>query len=128
MPLTVRVFSHGIDVTARGQVTLEEARRAIAEHPPDRARPALPILVDATAVTGAPSASELRQIVKHLQPLVAEGMGAMAIITASPFVYGVARMFSMFGQAISVDVMPFRCREEAENWLRRRQAGDPQPS
>ena len=75
------------------------------------------MLVDASAVTSAPSASELRIIATDMLPMVARGLGRVAIVASTPMVYGVARMFSVYAELVNAKVMPFRCSDEAKDWL-----------
>lgn len=75
------------------------------------------VLVDARGVTSAPSATELRRIAGDMSPLIERGLGPMAIVSDG-FVYGVARMFSVFAEVFGLSVRVFREMEEAQGWLR----------
>lgn len=105
-------------VCASGKVTFEESQLMLDEvlaHP--RFGSGAQLLVDGRTVSGAPSAAELRTIATHLVPMLQRGMGPIAIVTDSPMVYGVARMFSTFAELVSATVMPFRSMTDAEQWL-----------
>jgi hypothetical protein len=105
-------------VCASGKVTFEEWRdfhgRVLAD---PHLRRGAQMLVDACAVSGAPSADELRLIATDMLPMVERGLGPVAIVTGSPMLYGVARMFGVFAELVNATVMPFRCFDEAKDWL-----------
>lgn len=118
MPVSIDATEDVVNVTASGTITYQEVAEIIAHRSTNGARrPNLPVLVDARAVDGAPSAKDLRRIVMDLRPLVGSGMGPIGIITDSVYVYGVVRMFSVFAQELSTTVLAFRCAEEAKEWL-----------
>jgi hypothetical protein len=105
-------------IHASGEVTYPEIQRSIDRilaHPElaDRRK----LLVDGHAVTGAPSSSELRAIVRDMKPLFDHDVSTMAVVTDKEFVYGVARMFAVFAEAFGLHVRAFRTMEEAERWL-----------
>ena len=107
-----------ITVTCSGDVTFEEVRALqveLAAHAPlrDSAR----MLVDANAVCGAPTASELRIIALEMKPLLDAGLGPIAIVCGSTFIYGVARMFAMLAVSVNANVGAFRDMAEARDWL-----------
>jgi hypothetical protein len=108
-PITIRVH-------VSGKVTYAEVQVILAEVMSHGLRPGTQILVDALGVTGTPDASELRSIVRDLVPMIDAGLVAIAIVTDG-FVYGVARMFSVFAQAVDLDVAVFRSMGEATEWL-----------
>lgn len=121
MPITVDFTANAVTVTATGALTYQEVADLIAHQIKAPARtPGLPILVDARDVNGAPSTAELRLIAAEMRPLIETGMGPVGILTGSTFVYGIARMFSVFAQALCADVSAFRCPADAENWLETR--------
>ena len=119
MPLTVAFQEPDtLIVCASGEVTFDEVqvtRARILAHP--RLSGATQMLVDGRTVSGAPSASELRTIATEMVPMLERGMGPIAIVTDSPMVYGVARMFATFAELVNATVMPFRCMADAERWL-----------
>jgi hypothetical protein len=105
-------------VRASGAVTFEEVEKLLGEI---RADPRLccgvSVLVDGREVEKAPTAAELRAIAADMKPLLDHGLGPVAIVTDSPFIYGVARMFSVFAEMVSANVAPFHCIDEARRWL-----------
>lgn len=107
-------------VHAAGVVTYSEVQHAIdamlAHRSLDRARK---ILIDGRGVTGAPPTPELRAIAKDLKPLKDKGVGCVAIVTDAGFVYGVARMFTVFAEAFGLKVRAFVTMEEAASWMKR---------
>jgi hypothetical protein len=105
-------------VNASGRVTYEETTDVLAQLLADpRLGPNIGILVDAREVTGAPATHELRLVARELRALHAAGVAGLAIVTSSTFVYGVARMFSVFAERSGIDVQVFRTMDEAERWL-----------
>lgn len=106
-------------VHASGRVTFDEVMRAEADllaHPALDARARL--LVDGREVEAAPTAAELRSIAREMKAVHARGVKHFAIVAGSDFVYGVARMFAVFAQAVSLHVAVFRDIESARRWLR----------
>jgi hypothetical protein len=90
------------------------------------ARPTFPgsvILVDARDVTNAPSTPEVRQIARDMRSFVAVGVRAMAIVTPTGVLYGIARMFSAFTSIIGLNVEAFTEVPDAECWLEEQAAG-----
>lgn len=117
MPVIINSSEGVVRVTASGHVTYAEVATLLAgrrDQPPGDAP--LPVLVDAQTVDRAPSAADLRRIVTGLRHL-AHDMGPIGIITGSVYVYGVARMFSVFAEGVPASVKVFRCPEEAAGWL-----------
>lgn len=105
-------------VRASGRVTFEECHAMQAQLLADpHLSEGVRVLVDASAVRGVPSASELRALAAEMQPMVERGLGPVAVVTASPSVYGVVRMFSVFAELVNAIVMPFKERSDAERWL-----------
>lgn len=105
-------------VDATGVVTYAEVYKAIDDimaHPAQVA--GRKILVDGREVTGVPSAAELRMIAHDIKPLIAAGIGPMAIVTSRPLVYGVARMFAVFAEVYGMDVQVFYQVDDASRWL-----------
>ena len=101
-----------------GEVTYAETQRAIDDvlgH--SQARDGAMLLVDARAVTGAPSTAELRAMARDLKPLTDRGFGPMAIVTEKAFLYGLARMFAVFAEVFGIRVHACRTMAEAEEWL-----------
>src|SRR5256885_941362 len=105
-------------VHASGHVTFHELTKIFDEilaHAEMRA--GTRVLVDGRFIGDAPCTEDLRTIARELKPLVDRGIGAIAIVTARPFVYGIARMFSVFAEAMRAHVSPFMSLEEARAWL-----------
>jgi hypothetical protein len=106
---------------AEGDVTADESQaalRTLIVH--ERFGPGVLILADARTVTGAPPADEMRGIARGLVPLVDSGLSAMAIVTDSQLIYGMARMFSTFADSSGAKVSVFRAMDEARAWLAER--------
>lgn len=110
--------STGFTVHAAGKVTYDEVQAAIDEllaHP--KLAPGANVLTDARDVTGTPSTAELRLIARQMRQLTDRGVQAFAIATDSTYVYGIARMFSVFAEFAGVSVAAFQDMREAQTWL-----------
>lgn len=120
MPLTLTFQEPDIFlVQASGSVSFTEAQDTQAQILADpRLADGSCMLVDCRELKAAPSAGELRQLAGNLVPMLDRGLGAIAIVTSSPMVYGVARMFATFAELVNAHVMPFKCMDEAKNWLK----------
>ena len=82
---------------------------------------------DVTAAQSTPKLAELRQIIAILrQHMPARGPRKLAIVTARPITYAVARVFQQLMQPrdIPLQVKVFMDREAAWAWLR---PGQPRP-
>lgn len=104
-------------IDASGNVTYDECTRILEElvgHPQLRADSR--VFVDGRTVTKVPNTQELRALAQALAPLAERGVHQMGILTASAFVYGVARMFSVFAELADVKVSVFKEMDEAERW------------
>ncbi|MGH7679695.1 MAG: hypothetical protein ACRENU_14595 [Gemmatimonadaceae bacterium] len=119
MPVTLSFTEPSTFVLdACGDLTYAECRDALAQlaaHPKfsGNAR----VLADGRSVTRAPATDELRALVQHLQPLAERGVRTMGILTETPAVYGVARMFAVFAELLRFEVPVFRSHAEAQRWL-----------
>ena len=105
-------------VHALGHVTFEEMKKILDDvlaH--ERFSAGARVLVDARFVDQAPDSEDLRTIARDLKPLVDRGLGPIAIVTARPAVYGVARMFSVFAEPTRANIAPFQSLEDARVWL-----------
>src|SRR5688500_13678776 len=115
MPVEIVEFEElSLSLRVHGDVTLEECldfQRQVLADP--RMRSGTHWLADCTGVTGAPSATELRTIACEFKPLVKAGLGPLAVVTATAFVYGVARMFCVFGEAVGLRMAVFHDFAEA---------------
>ena len=103
---------------ASGEVTLGEVERAIeamVAHP--ELTHGTDVLIDASEVEGVPSTPELRSAARALVPLLDKGLVAVCVVSHNPFIYGVARMFSVFAEAVGVQVGAFREFDGAHRWL-----------
>ena len=107
-----------LQVTAGGSVTFAEIAFMLDDLLDDpRITPGTCILIDSRGVREVPTTPELRIIARDLAPLRAMGVQRIAVCADSTFVYGVARMFGVFADAIGLQVGAFRDMEEARLWL-----------
>lgn len=105
-------------VRAAGSVTYDQVQVLLSElrtHPQMCA--GVSIIVDARDVESVPTTSELRVIAVDLKTVFDRGLEAVAIVSDQTFVYGVARMFAAFAEALGENVHAFRCSNEARAWL-----------
>jgi hypothetical protein len=81
-------------------------------------RPGLRTLADFSAAASAPTLVELKHLVGMVQRNAeAIGRKKMAIVTALPATFGVARQFQALMDAGPLDVHVFTARAEALAWL-----------
>ena len=107
-------------VKASGDVTIVEIERLFQDIERDaRLRQRPDVLVDARGVRDAPTTSELRIIAVDMGRLVQRGLGPIAVVTDSVFMYGIVRMFSFFAEAVCATVHPFHDVDDARRWLRK---------
>lgn len=105
-------------VRSAGDVTESEVMGAISEmlgHPAMSGRTTA--LVITKDVTSAPSGSELRAIAVATKQLVDRGVTAIAFVTDSAFVYGVARMFAAYAELADIRTRVFLDLGDAREWL-----------
>ena len=118
-----RSVGHTLRVVLDGNVTFREARDfQLALLAGYRLGPRTPMLCDARAMVGAPSASEVRILAHQMAPLVEAGLGPVAIVCGTPAIYGVARMFALHAESAQATVGAFRDMDEAIDWLARQAA------
>ncbi|HEX7937917.1 MAG TPA: STAS/SEC14 domain-containing protein [Gemmatimonadaceae bacterium] len=119
MPLDVDIEGPGrLRVRASGEVTfveIEQTQKTLLAH--EGLRPGADLIVEANEVSAVPSAGELRQAASLLAILRSRGLGATAFVTDNPLVFGVARMFGVFAEALGASVQVFRVGDEAREWL-----------
>lgn len=121
MPLQYEITEEStLLVRASGNVTYAEVQSAFDDllKEPRRADAGdVRVLADAREVTDVPSTKDLRTIAQNLGTLLGRGRSSIAVVTESAFVYGIARMFGVFAERVSVNVRAFRCMDEARAWL-----------
>ena len=106
-------------IRASGEVTLREIEALYAKvlgHP-DLA-PGADAIVDTSGVVQVPNAAELRAAASGMRPILDRGLGAVGVVAEDAYVYGMARMFSVFAEAVGAQVHAFRCTADAERWLK----------
>lgn len=123
MPLAVAFTDPKlVVVTAAGRVTFAEIAVMLDDLIDDpRIGVGTGVLVDARDVREVPTTPELRIVARDLAPLREAGVSRMAVCTSSTFIYGIARMFGVFADAIGLKVGAFRQMDDANEWLASRQ-------
>ena len=106
-------------VQLSGVPTVEQVERFIElmERDPRLRKQRACMLVDAREMRDVLTTAELRNVAMSMGRLVDLGLGPVAVVTETTFVYGVIRMFATFAEAVSLEVHPFRCMDEAQKWL-----------
>ena len=129
MPLWYRVdpFTRLLMITAEGALTQEERLAGMQAWMSDPDfEPGLNTLFDVTASTSTPTMAELRQIVDAVNRRAAAiGRIRLAVVTARPITFGVARQFGALAEPGPIQVEVFTSREAAIAWLR--DEGPPKP-
>jgi hypothetical protein len=124
MTYTISRDRNTIHVVAGDVVTLEDCVRAagalVAE---GMVSPGAKLLIDVSDLTPQLSFGDLRALVREVERMVRGGLHGIAIVSASDWVYGLARTFSTYAelQGLSM-VAAFRSRQEAETWLEKQGA------
>jgi hypothetical protein len=104
-------------MTVTGSVTFEECDAAIHEVGLDpRFASGADVFIDARGVIGAPSTPEIRLLALQFKQL-GDRLGSVSVVAESTFVYGLARMFAVFGEMLGLKVAAFRRHDEAEQWM-----------
>lgn len=119
MPLAIAFTDqHTVEVSAGGSVTFAEIAVMLDDLLDDpRITMGTSILVDARGVREVPTTAELRIVARDLAPLRERGVHRIAVCADSTFVYGVARMFGIFADAIGLQIGAFWQLDEARSWL-----------
>lgn len=109
---------HSLQISAGGSVTFAEIAVMLDDLLDDpRITPGTSILVDARGVREVPTTAELRIVARDLAPLRERGVNRIAVCADSTFVYGVARMFGVFADAIGLQIGAFWEVDDARAWL-----------
>ena len=116
MPLALDSTGPVVRITASGPVSCAEILELFQAMLKTRREGGAPVFVDTRNVSQAPSTAELRLIAREVKHLTDAGFGPIAVLTGSTWMYGVARMFSVFVQSLS-DVVPLRSVQEADAWV-----------
>lgn len=123
MPMTYRIDSDAglLLVVGNGAITQSERLEAIhswLRHP--AYRPGLRTLCDLSAATSTPTMSELHEIIALIDEQTASiGRKKVAMLTAAPVTYGVARQFQALTDSGPLQVRVFTDRTAALEWLDR---------
>ena len=119
MPLAISYPDrHTVLVSAGGSVTFAEIAVMLDDLLDDpRITSGTSVLVDARGVREVPTTAELRIVARDLAPLRENGVDRIAVAADSMFIYGVARMFGVFADAIGLQVGAFHSVDEARKWL-----------
>jgi hypothetical protein len=120
MPVTYEIDSsrHLVRTLASGLVTYRELERHVAEEEHDDAI-GLAEVIDARGATTDLTSDQVRGLVARTDALVRKGhFGALAIVTDSDVVFGMARMYELLCEiSLPVQIHVFRDLEPALAWL-----------
>jgi hypothetical protein len=112
-------------VTATGLVTrldMDDLHcRLIADR---EIRPGMRLLLEAAKVDSQLSFSDLQEIAGRLSEIFERGIGKVAVVADSTYVYSLAKTFAIFAANEPVRMKPFRRRDEAIAWLDSAHSGD----
>ena len=118
MPLDVEFAQpQRFTVRASGELTLREVEGCIESLVAHPEIDGADVLVDASDLTNVLSTAELRTVARAMLRMLDRGLGAVGVVTPNPFIYGVARMFGVFAEAVGVQVGAFRESDGANRWL-----------
>jgi hypothetical protein len=106
-----------VNIRASGEVTLTEIESVLNGILARPEHSKSDILVDARDVGGVPSTPELRIVAREMIPRMNGGAVTIGIVASNPFIYGVARMFAVFAEAVGAKVGAFHELDAAEVWL-----------
>ena len=121
MPFTYHIDSEAgiLFVVGEGEITQAERLETMRAWLKDKAyRPGLPTLCDFSAASSTPSLPELRTIVDFIEQHAASiGPKKVAMVTAKPSTFGVARQFQALVDSGPVQAKVFTDRVAALAWL-----------
>jgi hypothetical protein len=124
MPMTYRIdpVAGVLYILAVGVVTQPERLRTFHAWLHDRDfRPGLDALCDFSDTESTPTLAQLRELIDMIEKNAeAIGRSRLAILTAKPITFGVARVFEALAEVegAPIEVKVFFDRDEAWGWLR----------
>jgi hypothetical protein len=124
MPMTYRIDPDAgvLYVLAVGVITQPERIKAFQGWMNDPAfRPGLDAFCDFSDTESTPTLAQLRELLDMIDRNAARiGLSRLAILTAKPITFGVARVFEALAQVegAPIQVQVFFDRDEAWRWLR----------
>lgn len=80
-------------------------------------RPGMRLILEAANVDSELSFSDLQEIARRLGEIFERGIGKVAVVADSTYVYSLAKTFAIFAANEPVRMKPFRLREDAIQWL-----------
>jgi SpoIIAA-like len=121
MPMHARIDSERgmLFIVAEGETTQAERFEAMQAWMRDpEFRPGLQTLADFSESANVPTLGELEEIVAYMRQYAsAIGQKRIAIVTARPVSFGVARQFGALAPGAFLTVQVFKDRESALAWL-----------
>jgi len=121
MPVTYSIDEAGklIRTVCSSPITLADVIDHFRELRDDQACPQyLDVLLNVTAVDGAPDSRELSAVSQELWTVNKKiKFGVCAIVADRDAMFGMMRMFEVFAQRYFVAIRVFRDTDEAEVWL-----------
>lgn len=124
MPMTYRIDPEAnlLSVVSQGVITQDERMQTIQAWLKDPVyRPGLDTFFDLTGAESTPDLAELREIVATIAERAPDiGPKKVAILTAKPITFGVARVFQALAEVedTPLRVKVFNDRHAAWSWLR----------
>lgn len=103
-------------VKGEGAITVTDLRTVVDQQRAD-GRWHFGLLYDFRNATAAVTPREMRELAAYIEALPASKRGPVAVVTAQPTLFGMARMYSMLTEAAGLRFQVFRDRPSAEHWL-----------
>lgn len=107
-----------VTITASGALTrqdFDDLRSSLLTD--ERIGGEMALLLDADQADAQLTFTDLQEIAGRLQQIFDKGIGRVAIVARSTFVYSLAKTFGVFAATEPVRVKPFREVGEAVEWL-----------
>jgi hypothetical protein len=115
---TISAEQNLVVVTASGVVTrpdMDDLHHRLVADP--EIRHGMRLILEAGDVDSQLSFSDLQEIAARLSGIFERGIGKVAVVADSAYVYSLAKTFAVFAANEPVRMKPFRRREEALEWL-----------
>ncbi|MDQ6716959.1 MAG: STAS/SEC14 domain-containing protein [Gemmatimonadota bacterium] len=109
---------HLVVAVASGQVSradFDQMRSSILAD--ERIGPGMALLFETDGAEPLLTFTDLNEIACRLEQVFDKGIGRIAIVASSKFLYSLARTFGVFAAKERVSVKPFERIEDAEDWL-----------
>lgn len=120
MPVSYRISTDDnlVFVKATGLVTRDDMDQLHHKLLADKEiEPGMRLIFEAGDVDSQLSFTDLQEIAARLSGIFGRGIGRVAVVADSTYVYSLAKTFAVFAANEPVRMKPFRKREDALEWL-----------